>query len=124
MQTVAQANLRVASSLRLEMPTLWSEGEGRRQWDRITESSRCISRGSRDGMHRKKDNAEREARCSGRVELPTRSYKTSVEKGPGLSRDSEGFIVPFEDQGQHNPIRGKGSYFVHATNEWRIRRLR
>jgi hypothetical protein len=38
-------------------------------------------------------------------------------------RESEGFIVPFEGKGQHNPARGKGSYFVHATYERRIRRL-
>ena len=110
-------NLRVASSLNLEMPTLWSEGEGRRQREEKTERSRWISRGSRDGMYRKKDNAEREARCSGRAELPTRPYKASVERGHGLPRDSEGFIVPIEDERQQNDIRGKGPYFVHATNE-------
>ena len=96
-------NLRVASSLIIEMPTLWSEGEGRRQREEKTEMSRWISRGSRDGMYRKKDNAEREARCSGSAELPTKSYKANVEMGTGLSRDSEGFIVPFESLGQHNP---------------------
>ncbi len=68
-------------------------------------------------MYRKKDNAEREARCSGRAELPTGPYKASVEKGIGLSRDSEGFIVPLEDERQQNDIRGKGLYFVHATEE-------
>ena len=106
------------------MPTLWSEGEGRRQREEETERSRGISRGSRDGMYRKKDNAEREARSSGSAELPTRPDKASAERGHGLTRDSEGFIVPFESQGQHNPVRGKGPYFVHATNESRIRRLR
>ena len=54
-------------------------------------------------MYWKKDNAEREARCSGSAELPTRSYKASAEKDIGLLRDSEGFIVPFEGLGQHNP---------------------
>ena len=68
-------------------------------------------------MYRKKDNAEREARSSGRAELSTQCYKASVEKDIGLLRDSEGFIVPFECLGQHNPARGKGPYFVHATNE-------
>ena len=101
----------------LEMPTLWSEGEGRRQREKKTERLRWISRGSRDGMYRKKNNAEREARCSGRAELSTKLYKTSVEKGIGLLRDSEGRIVPIEGLGQHNPTRGKGPYFVHATNE-------
>jgi hypothetical protein len=35
----------------------------------------------------------------------------------GLCRESEGFIVPFEDTGQHNPARGKGPCFVQATEE-------
>jgi len=68
-------------------------------------------------MYRKKDNAERETRCSGRAERPTKFYKASAEKGIGLLRDSEGRIVPFEGLGQHNPARGKGPYFVHATNK-------
>jgi len=38
----------------------------------------------------------------------------------GLYRESEGFIVPFEGKGQHNPARGKGPYFVHATEEWMV----
>jgi len=36
---------------------------------------------------------------------------------------SEGVIVPPEGTGQHNPARGKRPYFVHATDERRIRRL-
>ncbi|RPI72858.1 MAG: hypothetical protein EHM38_01305 [Geobacteraceae bacterium] len=38
-------------------------------------------------------------------------------------RESEGFIVPFESEGQHNPGRGKEPCFVHATEEWRRRGL-
>jgi len=38
----------------------------------------------------------------------------------GLYRESEGFIVPFEGEGQQNPARGKGPYFVHATEERRV----
>ncbi len=41
----------------------------------------------------------------------------------GLYRESEGFIVPFEDKGEHNPVRGKGPCFVNATKEWRRRGL-
>jgi len=37
----------------------------------------------------------------------------------GPYRESEGFIVPLEDKGEHNPVRGKGPCFVHATKEWR-----
>jgi len=33
----------------------------------------------------------------------------------GLYRKSEGFIVPFEEQGQHNPLRGKEPCFVNAS---------
>jgi|GEM_PF-6500297 len=40
-----------------------------------------------------------------------------------LYRESEGFIVPFEGKGQHNPARGKEPCFVHATEEWRERGL-
>ncbi len=28
-------------------------------------------------------------------------------------------MVPFEDEGQQNPVRGKEPCFVHATEEWR-----
>ncbi len=41
----------------------------------------------------------------------------------GLYRESEGFIVPLEGKGQHNPVLGKEPCFVHATKEWRIRGL-
>ena len=40
-----------------------------------------------------------------------------------LHRESEGFIVPFEGLGQHNPARGKGPCFVRATEGWRMRGL-
>lgn len=59
----------------LEMPTLWSEGEGRRRWDQTTEASHPISRGSRDGMYRQKNSAEREARWGGHSGWPTEAYK-------------------------------------------------
>jgi len=47
-----------------------------------------------------------------------RSYK-------GLYWESEGFKVPFEGKGRglHNPARGKGPYFVHATEEWKDKGL-
>jgi len=35
----------------------------------------------------------------------------------GLYRESEGFMVPVEDKGQQNPVRGKEPCFVHATEE-------
>jgi len=41
----------------------------------------------------------------------------------GLYRESEGFKVPFEGKGQHNPARGKEPCFVHVTEEWRMRGL-
>lgn len=47
-----------------------------------------------------------------------------VRNRGGLSGNSEGRIVPFEGLGQHNPAQGKGPYFIHATYERRVRRLR
>ena len=44
-------------------------------------------------------------------------------KHSGRERESEGFIVPFETEGQHNPGRGKEPCFVHATKERRIKGL-
>jgi len=41
----------------------------------------------------------------------------------GRLRESEGFIVPFEGLGQHNPARGKGPCFVRVTEAWRMRGL-
>ena len=38
----------------------------------------------------------------------------------GRHRESEGFIVPVEGLGQHNPARGKGPCCVHATKERRV----
>lgn len=41
----------------------------------------------------------------------------------GLNGESEGFKVPLEDKGQHNPVRGKEPCFVQVTEEWRERGL-
>lgn len=38
-------------------------------------------------------------------------------------RESEGFIVPTEIDGQHNHDQGKEPCFVQATNEWKKRGL-
>ena len=38
-------------------------------------------------------------------------------------RESEGFILPFEGERQHNDTRGKEPCFVHATEEPRVRGL-
>ena len=54
--------------------------------------------------------------------VSTFAYKGNRNRG-GSYRESEGFIVPFEGTGQHNPARGKEPYFVHATEEWRMRGL-
>lgn len=44
-------------------------------------------------------------------------------KRSGLYRESEGFIVLLEAEGQHNPGRGKEPCFIHATEEWKERGL-
>ena len=49
----------------LEMPTLWSEGEGRWMGAEITEVARIISRGSRVGMYSKIYCPVLETRCGG-----------------------------------------------------------
>ena len=63
-----------------------------------------------------------ETRCGG-----ARGASTEVYKGgrnhQGPYRESEGFIVPLEMLGQHNPHRGKEPCFVHATEEWKVRGL-
>ena len=41
----------------------------------------------------------------------------------GSYRESEGFKIPFEGKGQHNPVQGKEPCFVHVTEERRVRRL-
>ena len=38
-------------------------------------------------------------------------------------RKSEGDIVPFEGERQHNSTRGKVPYFVHATKELKIKEI-
>jgi hypothetical protein len=50
------------------------------------------------------------------VAEPTAFYKRKRKKG-GLQRNSEGLIVPIEDERQQNDIRGKWPYFVEAARE-------
>ena len=102
MQAVTQVNLRVASSTKLEMPTFWTLREGRRAWDLTTEAFQAISRGRRDGMYRKNNSTMRETQYGDGAEPSTSGYK-DYRKSIGLYWESEGFIVPFEDRGQHNP---------------------
>ena len=52
-QAETKVNLHVASSMQMEKPTLWSEGEGRWVDARITEVAFIGSRGSRVGMSSK-----------------------------------------------------------------------
>ena len=105
----------------LEEPTLWTEGEG--QWTNAetTEVALVDSRGSRDGMFLKIYSSVLETRLRGwGGHRPMRIRKRNRR---GLERESEGFIVPLEIKGQHNPGQGKGPYFVHATKGRRIRGL-
>jgi hypothetical protein len=52
-----------------------------------------------------------------------RLLRIRKRKRSSLERESEGFIVLLEIAGQHNPGRGKGPCFVHATKERRIEGL-
>jgi len=105
----------------MKMPTQWSCGEGRRSLASITETTSENFRGSRDGMLWKINSPVLETRYGDVEEYqPTHIRQRNRV---GLYRESEGFIIPFEGQGQHNPARGKGPYFVHATEEWRDKGL-
>ncbi|QBH12004.1 hypothetical protein DO021_07305 [Desulfobacter hydrogenophilus] len=73
-------------------------------------------------MYRKKYSTVRKTQYGGGVGPSTDGYK-GIRNSIGSYWESEGFIVPFEAKGQHNPGRRKGPYFVQATNERRIRRL-
>ena len=105
----------------LKEPTLWSEGEGRWMGAEITEVASIDFRGSKVGMFLKIYCPVLETRLRGwgghqllRIRKRNRN---------GCRRESEGFIVPFEAEGQHNPGRGKGLCFVRATEERRIEGL-
>ena len=97
----------------LEKPTLLSEGEGRWRNAGITEVASIDSRGSRVGMFSKMDCPVLETRMRGWGDH--RPMCIRKRKHNGCMRESEGFIVPFEIEGQHNPDRGKGPCFVRAT---------
>jgi len=73
-------------------------------------------------MWRKRHRAGREARDGAGAGPATEAYKGDRNRR-GPSWESEGFIVPLEGAGQHNPAQGKGPYFVRATEERRIRGL-
>jgi hypothetical protein len=106
----------------MELPTLWSKGEGRCVRVETTEVTRTGSRGSRVGMLSNGFIAQcwRPVQRGGAghqlVRIRRRKRSSSV-------RESEGLIVPFEAEGQHNPSRGKGPCFVRATEGRRIRGL-
>ena len=106
----------------MEKPTLWTEGEGRWMGAGITEVASIDSRGSRVGMFLKIDCPVLEIRLRGWGGHRLMRIRQRKRSSPG--RESEGFIVPIEFAGQHNPGRGKGPCFVRATEERRIRGLR
>ena len=104
-----------------EKLTLWSKGEGRWTCAVITEVAHVDSRGSKDGMLRKTHCPVLETRGAGWGDH--RLLRIRKRKRGSAQRESEGFIVPIEFEGQHNPGRGKGPCFVRATEELRIRGL-
>ena len=106
---------------KLEKPTLWSEGEGRWMGAEITEVAPIDSLGSRVDMFSKTYCPVLETRLRGWGDH--RPLRIRKRKRSGPRRESEGFIVPIESVGQHNPGRGKGPGFVHATKERRVRGL-
>lgn len=105
----------------LEKPTLWTEGEGRWKGAGIPEVALIDSRGSRDGMFWKIDCPVLETRLRGWGDH--RPLRIRQRNRSGRRGESEGFIVPLEFKGHHNPGRGKEPYFVRATEELRIEGL-
>lgn len=67
-------------------------------------SGKEVSRGDRDGMQRKNMCAGREVRCRGAGQ---QSSISESEVKIWRQRNSEGLIVPLEDERQQNDIRGK-----------------
>jgi hypothetical protein len=106
----------------VEKPTLWTEGEGRCTRAGTTEVACVDSRGSKDGMLWKMHCPVLETRCAGCGEHQRGRIRRRKRARP--QRESEGFVVLLESEGQHNPGRGKGPCFVRATEERRIRGLR
>jgi len=104
-----------------EKPTLWSKGEGRWKGAETTEVAPIDSRGSKVGMLSKTDCPVLETHLWGWGDH--RSLRIRKRKRIDRRRESEGFIVPVESEGQHNPGRGKEPCFVRATKERRIRGL-
>jgi hypothetical protein len=105
----------------LEPPTLWSKGEGRWMCAVRTEVARVDSRGSRGGMLRKTYCSVLETRSAGWGDHHPLRIRQRKRSGP--ERESEGFIVLLETEGQHNPGRGKEPCFVRAPEGRRIRGL-
>ena len=90
----------------VEEPTLWTEGEGRWMGTETTEVVLVDSRGSRDGMFLKIYSPVLETRLRGWGGHQPMRIRERSRRGP--ERESEGFIVPLETKGQHNPGQGKG----------------
>ena len=105
----------------LEKPSLWSKGEGRWMRTEITEVVRVLSRGSKGGMFSKIYCPVLETRFGGGEVHQLMRIRKRKRTGP--ERESEGFNVPLEIEGQHNPGRGKEPCFVRATEGRRIRGL-
>ena len=102
MQTVTKMNLCIASSTNLRMPTFWIPREGRSIYKWKTEAFQTIFRGSRDGMYQKNYSAVPETQYGEGTRPATDEYK-DIRNFIRPYWESEGFIVPFEAKGQHNP---------------------
>ena len=82
------------------------EGNNRIGMERT--STLRIFRGSRDGMWWKRHRAGRETRDGAGIEPATPTYK-GYRNRQGPSWESDGFIVPLEGLGQHNPGPREGT---------------
>lgn len=99
----------------LRLPTSYLYREGRSSDVLVMEAASGSRRGNRDGMCWKLNCPVLEIHNGGGGACQLLRIRIR-NRGRSLWK-SEGFIVPFEPEGQHNPGRGKGPCFVHATKE-------
>jgi hypothetical protein len=77
--------------------------------------SRQVLRGSRDDMRGQPCGTVYGRSWPVGDRGPTAAYKARAEIARGPDRKSERPMVPLGSAGQHNPRRGTGPYFHHAS---------
>jgi hypothetical protein len=108
----------------MELPTLWSDGEGCNTCpDENCHNRQVGFRGSRGDTQEKPSGAARETLTDVSI-LLGQLMDIRKRNSIGSVRESELPIVPIVFQGQQNLERGKGQYLHHVSEERKGRRLR